>query len=81
MVDCLDAQTGKQLWRFSTPTAYRDRYGYNHGPRCSPVIAGDAVFAYGAEGQLHCLELASGAVRWQHAVPKEFKLKQNFFSL
>ena len=81
VVDCLNAQDGKPLWRFTTPTAYRDRYGYNHGPRCSPAIAGDAVFTCGADGQLHCLELATGAVRWQHDVLKEFKLKQNFFGV
>ena len=80
-VDCLDARDGHQLWRFAAPTAYRDRYGYNHGPRCSPVIAGDAVIAYGADGQLHCLELETGKLRWRHDVLKEFKLKQNFFGV
>jgi outer membrane protein assembly factor BamB len=80
-VDCLDARDGKQLWRFAAPTAYRDRYGYNHGPRCSGVIAGDAVITYGADGQLHCLELESGKLRWRHDVLKEFKLKQNFFGV
>ena len=81
VVDCLNALDGKPLWRYTYPTAYRDRYGYNHGPRCSPVIAGNAVFTSGADGQLLCLELASGAVRWQHDVLKEFKVKQNFFGV
>jgi outer membrane protein assembly factor BamB len=81
VVDCMDAQDGRQLWRFTSPTAYRDRYGYNHGPRCSPVISGDAVFTYGADGQLLCLELASGKLRWRHDILKEFALKQNFFGV
>lgn len=81
VVDCLNAQDGKPQWRFTYSTTYRDRYGYNHGPRCSPVIASDAVFTFGADGQLYCLELTSGAVRWQHDVLKEFKLKQNFFGV
>jgi len=75
------ALNGRPLWRFTYPTAYHDRYGYNHGPRCSPVIAGDAVFTFGADGHLHCLELASGAVRWHHDLLKEFNLKQNFFGV
>ena len=81
VVDCLNAEDGKPLWHFTYPTAYRDRYGYNHGPRCSPVIADDAVFTFGADGQLHCLELQTGAVRWQHNVLKEYEQKQNFFGV
>ena len=81
VVDCLAAADGRRFWRFTSPTAYRDRYGYNHGPRCSPVIAGDAVVTFGADGQLHCLDLATGAVRWQHDILKEFNLKQNFFGV
>ncbi len=81
VVDCLNALDGRRYWRFCYPTEYRDRYGYNQGPRCSPVIAGDAVFTFGADGQLHCLELESGRVRWQRDLVKEFKLKQNFFGV
>ena len=43
---CLDAQTGKELWRHEFPTEYEDLYQYNNGPRCSPVIDGDRVYAY-----------------------------------
>lgn len=81
VVDCLNANDGQRLWRFAYPTKYRDRYGYNHGPRCGPVIAGEAVFTLGADGQLHCLELATGKVRWCRDVAKEFGLKQNFFGV
>ena len=28
------------------PTEYEDLYGYNNGPRCSPVVDGDRVYAY-----------------------------------
>ncbi len=81
VVDCLDATNGNRFWRFSYDTAYHDRYGYNHGPRCSPVIANGSVFTYGADGKLHCLDLATGKVRWQHDILSEFKLKQNFFGV
>lgn len=81
VVDCLNALDGRRYWRFASPTAYQDRYGYNQGPRCSPVIAGDAVFTFGADGQLHCLELETGKVRWQRDILKEFKVKQNFFGV
>lgn len=81
IVDCLNAQDGRRYWRFTYATGYRDRYGYNHGPRCSPVIAGDLVFAYGAEGRLHCLDLRTGQLRWQRDILGEFRLRQNFFGV
>ena len=81
IVDCLNAQDGRRFWRFAYPTAYHDRYGFNHGPRCSPVIADDTVFTFGADGQLHALDLQTGQVRWQHDILSEFKLKPNFFGV
>ena len=81
VVDCLDPADGRRFWRFAYPTAYRDRYGYNHGPRCSPVIAGGRVFAYGADGKLLALDLATGRLCWQHDILSEFKLQQNFFGV
>ncbi|HXE52628.1 MAG TPA: PQQ-binding-like beta-propeller repeat protein [Tepidisphaeraceae bacterium] len=81
VLDCLDAQTGSRFWQYSYPTAYEDEYGYCNGPRASAVIGGDAVFAIGAEGKLHCLELGSGKLRWQRDLRKEYRLKQNFFGV
>ena len=46
---CLDARTGKFLWKSEYPTDYEDRLGYNNGPRCSPVIDEDRVYLYGAD--------------------------------
>jgi len=81
VIECLSAPSGDRHWRFTYPTAYHDEYGYCNGPRSSPIIAGDAVLAMGAEGKLHCLELNTGALRWQRDIVKEYKLKQNFFGV
>lgn len=81
VIECLNALSGARAWRLAYPTKYTDRYGYCNGPRSSPVIGADAVFAIGAEGKLHCLELASGKVRWTRDLLAEFKLKQNFFGV
>lgn len=80
-VDCLDPSTGDRFWRYDYPTAYQDRYGYCNGPRSSPSIADGRVFTFGAEGKLHCLDLASGQLIWQRDLVAEFKLKQNFFGV
>jgi outer membrane protein assembly factor BamB len=81
VIDCLRASDGSRYWRFAYPTAYVDRYGYCKGPRSSPVIAGQRVYAIGAEGKLHCLELSTGRPLWQRDLATEFKLAQNFFGV
>jgi outer membrane protein assembly factor BamB len=79
VVDCLHRDTGDRFWRVAYPTTYRDRYGYNDGPRAAPFIAGRYVYTLGVEGKLHCLELATGRVAWRRDLNAEFKLRQNFF--
>lgn len=78
---CLTADEGKELWTFDYPTDYRDKYNYNGGPRCCPVIDGDLVFLYGVEGMLHCLRATSGEVVWKLDTRSEFGVVQNFFGV
>jgi len=59
IVECLHPETGSRHWQFKYPTAFEDRYGYNNGPRSSPVLDADRVYTIGAEGRLHCLDLSS----------------------
>ena len=54
-LECLKSETGEPLWKFEYPTDYEDLYGYDNGPRCSPVVDEDRVYIFGAEGMLHCL--------------------------
>jgi outer membrane protein assembly factor BamB len=79
IIECLHAETGTRRWRFQYPTAFEDRYGYNNGPRSSPVIDGQRVYTLGAEGKLHCLDLASGKLIWKHDLNAEYKVRQDFF--
>lgn len=79
IVECLHPATGASRWRFRYATAFEDRYGYNNGPRSSPVIDAGRVFALGAEGKLHCLDLGSGAIVWRRDLRADFKVRQDFF--
>jgi outer membrane protein assembly factor BamB len=79
IVECLHAETGASRWRFGYATAFEDRYGYNNGPRSSPVIDGERVFVLGAEGKLHCLDLGSGRVVWRRDLRADYKVPQDFF--
>ena len=50
IVDALDVKMAKRIWRYSYPSRYRDPFGYNNGPRCSPLLTEKYCFTYGAEG-------------------------------
>ena len=78
-VECLNSETGAKYWEFTYPTQFEDRYGYNNGPRASPVIDGDRVYTYGAEGKLHSLKLQTGQIFWKRDLAAEFKVPQDFF--
>ena len=78
---CLDARTGKFLWKSEYPTDYEDRLGYNNGPRCSPVIDEDRVYLYGAEGMLSCVRAQDGKPLWKVDTVKKFGVVQNFFGV
>ena len=79
VVECLDPESGSTHWRFRYATAYRDRYGYNDGPRSSPVIHAQKVYTMGAEGKLHCLDLPTGRRVWMRDLREEFGVSQDFF--
>jgi outer membrane protein assembly factor BamB len=80
-VQCLNAATGEGIWKYEYPTDYEDLYGYDNGPRCSPIVDGDRVYAFGVEGMLHCLAADTGKVIWKVDTAKEFGVIQNFFGV
>lgn len=79
LVECMYPETGGRQWTFRYATDFEDRYGYNNGPRSSPVIDGDRVYTVGAQGQLHCLNLRSGKLVWARNIAAEYKVPQDFF--
>jgi hypothetical protein len=81
VLECVSAAAGEPRWQFRYPTRYKDRYRYNGGPRSSPAIDGDRVYAYGAEGMLTCLDLATGRKVWQRSLNKDLGAPQAFFGV
>jgi outer membrane protein assembly factor BamB len=79
IVECLHAETGARHWSFRYPTDFDDRYGYNNGPRSSPIVDGDRVYTVGAQGQMHCLDLRSGELVWRRNIAADYKVPQDFF--
>jgi outer membrane protein assembly factor BamB len=78
---CRQRTTGQELWRFEYPTDYVDMYGYDGGPRCCPVVDGDRVFIYGAEGMLHCVGAGEGKPLWKVDTFAKYGVVPNFFGV
>lgn len=79
VIECLDAETGKRLWRHSYPTSYRDRYGFGNGPRCQPISDGEHVYTIGVEARLSCLDLTNGQLVWERDLKDDYELTLDFF--
>ena len=79
VVESLDVRTGAAQWTFAYPTSYQDDFGFDEGPRAVPVIAGGFVYTFGAEGQLHAIDLATGKKAWSEDTMRRFKAAKGFF--
>jgi outer membrane protein assembly factor BamB len=80
-LSCRESETGKELWKFEYDSDYDDYFGYDNGPRCSPIVDGDRVYLHGAEGMLHCLNVEKGDVLWKVNTHLEYLVLQNFFGV
>ena len=79
VVEALDAQSGKVIWKTEWPTEYRDDFGFDNGPRSCPTIADGTVYCYGADGTLAALALADGKELWRKDLAKELESGKGFF--
>lgn len=60
---CFEAESGEPLWAHSWDADY-EGLEYGSGPRASVTIHGQLAYAIGANGNLSCLDAASGEVKW-----------------
>jgi outer membrane protein assembly factor BamB len=72
-VFCVDAKTGKEVWKYEYPVNYT--ISYPAGPRCTPVVDGGFVYTLGSEGHLACLNIADGKKVWAKELKDEYKTK------
>jgi outer membrane protein assembly factor BamB len=70
-VVCWDAETGQEHWSFRYPNHFHERFG--SGPRSTPAVDGDCVYAVGPTGIFHCLKAATGEKVWRHDLMQEFQ--------
>ena len=63
VVAAYDMRTGRERWTHSWKALFEEVLGGN-GPRATPVWESGRVYALGAEGELRCLESATGKLVW-----------------
>jgi outer membrane protein assembly factor BamB len=70
---CLDAESGKELWKHEDDITYT--VSYPGGPRCTPTVHDGKVYALGAQGHLTCLDAKKGDVVWEKEFTKDYGAK------
>lgn len=75
-VICLDANSGKHIWMAKLGKSGAPGWGGFAGPRATPTIDGDLLFAVDQWGELVCLESATGKEKWRKNYTSDFSGKR-----
>jgi outer membrane protein assembly factor BamB len=67
VVYCLDADTGREIWRYP----YQTRLQGYHGPGATPLVDEGRLFTVGRDGFVISFEAATGAVLWRRNLISE----------
>jgi outer membrane protein assembly factor BamB len=68
-VIALDPSNGKILWKARVGPVWDDQYP---GPRGTPTTDGELLYAVGTDGDVVCLENATGKERWRRHLERDF---------
>jgi len=69
-VIAFDITTGKEAWATPNGSAFRNDRG--NGPRGTPTVDGDRLYALGGNGDLSALDARTGKLIWSKNVLREF---------
>jgi outer membrane protein assembly factor BamB len=69
-VESLNAADGSIVWATKIGPVWED--SETGGPRGTPAVDGDSVYAMGTEGELVCLNIATGDIRWQKSMVADY---------
>lgn len=79
VIEGVQADSGEALWKYEYDTDFSDPYGYNNGPRCSPLLTETLCYTYGAQGKLLCLDLMTGKKVWERDTATDWQVQDHFF--
>lgn len=68
---CLDAVTGKPVWKHTYPAPLGDRF-WEGGTTGVPTFDGDRVFHLSRQGGMFCFDAKAGSVVWSKQLNKDF---------
>lgn len=77
VVLCLDALTGKEVWKSQYHAPFSNVYG--NGPRSTPCVTDGIVVTLGARGDLSAFEAGTGKVLWRVNLLEKFAATNLFF--
>ena len=67
----INAADHQELWHASVDDVFQDEQG-PPGPRCTPLVDGDRIYAQSGKGELQCLRIANGQRIWRVNFLKDF---------
>jgi len=70
-VIALDEETGKEIWSKKVGAVYNEPSDYS-GPRGTPTIDGDLLYAIDTDSDIVCLESATGKEKWRKNMERDF---------
>ena len=70
VVHCLNRADGKPIW--TTPLGSRLDQDRGPGPRGTPTVDGDLLYALSEDGDLQCLRTANGSSVWRKNILRDF---------
>jgi outer membrane protein assembly factor BamB len=76
----LDAKDGKIIWKAGLGKVGPNQMMNYSGARSTPTIDGDSIYALSSDGELGCLETATGKVKWRKELRAEFEGKPGYWA-
>jgi len=81
---CLDAATGKEIWRQSQTIPYTMHpaaTGHGKGPKSTPVVYNGKVYTFGITGVLSSHDARTGALKWRKEFSKQYPATSPWFGV
>ncbi len=72
---CLNESDGKVLWKYEYDCPYDIACLFAIGPRATPTVDGNRVYALGAVGNLICLDARNGKLIWERDYGDDYGLE------